>query len=57
MAALEPFLRRHFREKEGNLVSKRVVSPERIGESAALLFLDRGLDENSPSLKNPSVRS
>jgi hypothetical protein len=57
VAALAPFLNRHFREKDGNLVSKRVVSPVKIGESAALLFLERGLVENSPSLKNPSVRS
>ena len=55
-AELDPLRNLHFREKEGNLVPNRVARPFRV-DSLALLFLLRGLAENSPSLKNPSAMS
>ena len=55
--ALAPFLKRHFREKEGNRVPNREARPLR-GDSAARRFLElRGLVDKSPSLKQPSARS
>jgi len=51
------FLKRNLRENDGNLVPNRVARPA-IGDSIALLFFERGLNEViSPSLKNPSTRS
>ena len=51
------FLKRNFRENDGNRVPNRVARPA-IGDSIALLFFERGLEEViSPSLKNPSTRS
>lgn len=52
---LIPFLDRHFLEKEGNLVPKRIARPAR-GDSC-LRFLHRELTDSSPSLKNPEERS
>lgn len=55
IAALIPFLDRHFLEKDGNLVPKRLAMP--VSGDSCLRFLNRGLTENSPSLKKPSARS
>lgn len=55
VAAFISFLDRHFFEKEGNLVPKRVASP--VSGDSCLRFLNRGLTEHSPSLRNPSARS
>jgi hypothetical protein len=54
VAALIPFLDRHFLEKDGNLVPMRFARP--VSGDSCLRFLNRGT-ENSPSLKNPSARS